>query len=73
MMVEYFEEIINCFSKLNLNFSKPQADYLLDFISAIITIESKKTISRISRNVHRCNRTRFLNDSPFDDVQLKKY
>lgn len=75
MIVEYSKEIINYFSELNLNFSKPQTAHLLDFISAIISSESKKTVSGIScgisRNVHRCNRTRFLNDSPFDDNQLK--
>lgn len=75
MIVEYSKEIINYFSELNLNFSKPQAAHLLDYISAIINIDAKKTVSGISRNIsrdiHRCNRARFLTDSPFDDTQLK--
>jgi len=74
MIIEHSKEIINYFSELNLNFSKPQTAHLLDFISAIISCESKKTVSGISRgiskNVHRCNRTRFLNDFPFDDNQF---
>ncbi|MGL4402494.1 MAG: transposase [Fusobacteriaceae bacterium] len=76
MIVEYSKEIINYFSDLNLNFSKPQTAHLLDFVSAIINIDAKKTVSGISRNisrdVHRCNRTRFLNNSPFDDTLIVK-
>ena len=76
MIVEHSKEIINYFSELNLNFSKPQTAHLLDFISAIINTDAKKTISGISRNisrdVQRCNRTRFLNNSPFDEKRLKK-
>lgn len=75
MIVKHSEEIINYFSKLNLDFSKPQVSHLLDFTSALISSESKKTVAgisrSISRNVHRCNRTRFLNNSPFDDNKLK--
>lgn len=75
MIVKHSEEIINYFSELNLNLSKPQAAHLLDFVSAIITTDARKTVSGISRNIsrdiHRCSRTRFLNNSPFDDAQLK--
>ncbi|MGL4997487.1 MAG: transposase [Cetobacterium sp.] len=49
--------------------------HLLDFTSAVISSESKKTVAgisrSISRDVHHCNRTRFLNNSPLDDNQLK--
>ncbi|MGL5050799.1 MAG: transposase [Cetobacterium sp.] len=75
MIVNHSNEIINYFSKLNLNFSKPQSAHLLNFTSAVISLDSKKTVAgisrSISRDVHRCNRTRFLNNSPLDDNQLK--
>ena len=75
MIVEHSKEIINYLSKLNLNFSKPQTAHLLDFASAVISSESKKTVAgisrSISRDIHPCNRTRFLNKSPFDDNELK--
>ncbi|MGL5049122.1 MAG: hypothetical protein ACRC6A_06925 [Fusobacteriaceae bacterium] len=49
--------------------------FLQTSASAVISSEFKKTIAGISRSiprdVHRCNRTRFLNNSPLDDNQLK--
>ena len=75
-IVKHSQELIKYISELNLNFSKPQRNHLLNLISGLITLEGKKNISNLNRNFfntkNRSNLSRFLTSSPWDESEFVK-
>ena len=76
MIVKHSEEFSKYFLEIEKKLSIPQTKHVLDMVSSLITTESKKTVSGLSRtilrNVDRSNRARFLTKSPWDEETLNK-